>query len=105
MKFAKRHKLGTLLTLIGVVLWLYTGIDYLILLAPIVFIAGIALRAFPRTLLWIALGAYGALIMAPNGWFIVLVGCIVCMSLPWTRGITPVADFKVKANPKQRQEA
>lgn len=58
--------------------------------------AGLAIGLFKRllrTFLWIALGAYAAFIMPPNGWFFVLLGCIVCMSLPWTRGITPVADF------------
>lgn len=50
-------------------------------------------RRLARTFTWIGIGAYGSLIMPPHGWFIVLLGCIVCMSLPWTKGITPIADF------------
>lgn len=49
-----------------------------------------------RTMLWIAVGAYAAFIMPPNGWFFVLLACIVCMSFPKLRAVTPVADFAAK---------
>lgn len=88
-----------ILTIVGVALWIYTGIDYFVLLAPIMFIAGIILRAFPRTLLWTGLGAYGALIM-PNGWILAIVLIlIVTLFFPNFRNITPLGDFKAK--PKQ----
>jgi hypothetical protein len=98
-KWIGSHKLAVILTIIGVALWIYTGIDYFVLLAPIMFIAGIILRAFPRTLLWTGLGAYGALIM-PNGWILAIVLIlIVTLFFPNFRNITPLGDFKAK--PKQ----
>jgi len=92
-KWIGSHKLAAILTIIGVALWIYTGIDYFVLLAPIMFIAGTILRAFPRTVIWAAIATYGTLVLA-NGWFVVLLGCSLCVGVPSTRGVTPVGDFK-----------
>ncbi|MGP9536561.1 hypothetical protein ACT3SP_01020 [Brachybacterium sp. AOP43-C2-M15] len=99
MKWIKNHKLAVILTLIGCAFWVYTGIDYFILLAPIMFVAGIVLRAFPRTLVWAAIGAYGTLVM-PYGWILaILLAVIITVCFPAFRNITPMGDFK--ATPKK----
>lgn len=87
------HKLSAFLAFCGAVLWAATGDYWFAIIGLALFIIAASFKRFVRTILWIALGAYAAFIMPPNGWFFVLLGCIVCMSLPWTRGITPVADF------------
>ena len=50
-------------------------------------------RRLARTFAWAGIAAYASLIMPPHGWFIVLIGCIVCMAFPLLHGITPIADF------------
>ncbi|SMX90773.1 hypothetical protein BI49514_02336 [Brevibacterium iodinum ATCC 49514] len=101
-KWIKAHKLAVALTIIGCGLWAMTGIDYFILLAPLMLVAGLALRALPRTFIWAAIGAYGALVM-PNGWVLAIVLIlIVTMCFPAFRNITPLGDFKAK---KEQQEA
>ena len=62
-KWVDRHKFAVILTLIGVALWVYTGIGYFLLLAPVTFFVGIALRKAPRIFLWAVLTAYASLVI------------------------------------------
>lgn len=105
-KWGSEHKLAVILTLAGFGLWIYTSNANFVFLAPAFLLAGIAFRAFPRTLIWTALGAYGALVM-PNGWILaVAAALIIVVFLPNLRHITPMGDFGVrskKENAPQRQ--
>lgn len=105
MKWIRSHKLAVIFTLVGIGLWFFTGIDYFLLLAPAMFFAGLALRSFPRTFLWIGLGVYGSLIMT-HGWILaILLIFLVAVFFPSLRNITPIGDFKGKSKPKQKQDA
>lgn len=88
-----QNGLALLCGIVGIVLAFASGDPWFVVIGVGAGLAIVLFKRLLRTLLWVALGAYGAFIMPPNGWFFVLLGCIVCMSLPWTRGITPVADF------------
>lgn len=58
--------------------------------------AGIVMVAFKkivRTVLWAGLATYATFAFPPYGWILALALIIICASLPWTRGVTPMADF------------
>lgn len=88
-----RQTIAVVVAGVGIVLAAASGDMSFVAIGVVVGAVILLFKRFVRTMLWIAVGAYAAFIMPPNGWFFVLLGCIVCMSLPWTRGITPVADF------------
>lgn len=93
MNWLGQHKVGFILTIAGIGLWIYTGNANFVLLAIAVFIGGIILKAFPRTLVWSALAVY-ATVATPSGWILVIVLAGLACIFPMLRNITPMGDFK-----------
>lgn len=99
-KWVANHKAAVILTLVGIGLWVYTGIDYFLLLAPVVFVVGVALRAFPRITIWLAIAGYGTLVI-PNGWFFAILLALATSVVPGLRSLSPFPKAKAKAPQRQ----